>query len=194
MIGGVQDRLRDWLRSRPSDAELERRADQQFTFLVLTAAAALLVALAAFIAIVGALALMASPARAGGEFACSGVPFVNERATAALDEHGATRNMRFVLIEHALRWEADEMVRLCEAKAAGEDVTLGCLDGRRDWNAVIASVPIRVRRMNAADLYAHLQTLRAERARTRPHQQAMNACVRSGAVDGIAQPIPGSED
>lgn len=188
----VTDRLPDWLRPRPTDAELVREADRKLMLLALTAATTLFAAFAAFIAIVGALALAASPARASGEFACSSVPFVNERARAALDEHAATRTMRFVLIEHAHRWDADEMIRLCRAKAAGEDVALGCLDGRRDWNAIVASVSVPVRRMNEADLYAYLQSLRAERAKQRPHQRAMNACVRMGAADGIVQPVPGS--
>ena len=185
--------LPDFLRPARSDREEMERTDRSFTLLVVSASGALIVALAAFVAIVVAAYLAITPARASGEFACHGVPFVHEQDKAAFAKHAPNGTMRAILIEHAHRWDAAEMVRLCDAKVAGEPAVLTCLQGRRDWNAIVASVPASVRDASAKAQREHLNALRRERARTRPHQRAINHCVRIGAVDGIVQPIPGAE-
>lgn len=180
----------DWLRASPTDAELEREADRSFMLAVLTAAVALLVALFAFVALVGALALASTQAKASAEFACRSVPFVGAEAKAAFARHAPNHAARQLLIEHALRWDAIEMRRLCEAKVAGEPVTLGCLDGRRDWDTIVASVPDGHLTLPRTELNKVLSRLRAERAASPPHQSALNHCVRIGAINGIVQPVP----
>lgn len=185
----LADRLSDWLRPRSTDAELEREADRSFMLVVLTAAVALLVSLFAFVALVGALALASGQARASGEFACRGVPFVSEKAKAAFARRAPNHAARQILIEHALRWDAAEMHRLCEAKVAGEPVALACLDGRRDWGAVVASVPDGQLALPRAELNEVLGRLRAERAASPPHQSALNHCIRIGAIPGIVQGV-----
>ena len=185
--------LPDFLRPARSDHEEMESADRSFALLVVSASRALIVALAAFVAIVVAAYLAVTPARASGEFACRGVPFVHEQDKAAFTEHAPNGTMRAILIEHAHLWDAAEMVRLCDAKVAGEPVELTCLQGRRDWDAIAASVPASVREASDDVQREHLNTLRSERARTRPHSQAINHCVRIGAVDGIVQPVPGTE-
>ena len=185
--------LPEFLRSARSDREEMERADRSFMLLIVSASSALIVALAAFVAIVIAAYLAVSPARAAGEFACRGIPFVHEQDKAAFAKHAPNGTMRAILIEHAHLWDAAEMVRLCEAKVAGEPAEMTCLQGQRDWNAIVASVPASVQDANADGHREHLDALRAERARTRPHQRAVNYCVRIGAVDGIVQPIPGVE-
>ena len=169
------------------------RADRSFTLLIISASGAMIVALAAFVAIVVAAYLTVTPARASGEFACRGVPFVHAQDKAVFAKHAANGTMRAILIDHAHLWDAAEMVRLCDAKVAGEPVELACLQGRRDWDAIIASVPASVRVASADAQREHLNTLRTERAQTRPHQRAINHCVRIGAIDGIVQPVPGVE-
>ena len=157
---------------KPTDTELERDADRHFVVLVLASAAALVVALLAFVALVGALVLAASTARASEPsevFACRGVPFVSDAAKKAFAEHAPSHAARQVLIEHALRWDGAEMRRLCEAKAAGEDVALACLDGRRDWEPIIAGVPDRQLALPRAELNEVLVTLREERRANPPH-------------------------
>ena len=185
--------LPPFLRPARSDREEMERADRSFTLLIVSASGALIVALAAFAAIVVAAYLAISPARASGEFACPGIPFVHEQDKAAFAKHAPNGLMRAILIEHAHLWDAAEMVRLCDAKVAGEPVELTCLQGRRDWDAIVTSVPASVRGDNTDAQRDHLDALRTERARTRPHQQAINHCVRIGAVDGIVQPVSGIE-
>ena len=175
---------------KPTDAELERDADRHFLVLVLASAAALIVALLAFVALVGALVLAASPGRASEPseaFACRGVPFVSDAAKAAFAEHAPSHAAQQVIIEYALRWDGAEMRRLCEAKAAGEDVTLACLDGQRDWDAIVASVPDGQLALSRTELNDALASLREERRANPPHQSALNHCIRIGAVDGIVQ-------
>ena len=174
-------------------ADQAERTDRELTLMIVVASAALMIALVAFIAIVSVLAFASGTARASGEFACRGVPFVSDGAKTAFAEHAPHQAARQVLIEHALRWDAAEMRHLCDAKAAGDDVALVCLDGRRDWNAIVRSVPKGQLVLSSAELNAVLTKLRTERARTRPHQRAVNHCVRIGAVDGIVQPVPGVE-
>ena len=190
----LADRFPDWLRPRPTDAELEREADRSLSLLVLSATVALVAALFAFVALVGALALASTQVRASGEFACRGVPFVGEEAKAAFERYAPNHAARQVLIEQALRWDAAEMRRLCEAKVAGESVTLGCLDGRRDWDTIVASVPDGQLVLPRTELNEVLGHLRAERAASPPHQSALNHCIRIGAipgiVQGIVQPVP----
>ena len=176
-----------------SDAELERKAARHFLVLVLVSATALVVALLAFVTLVGALMLAVSPARASEPseaFACRGVPFVSDAAKKAFAEHAPTHAARQVLVEHALRWDGAEMRRLCEAKVRGEDVTLACLDGRRDWDAIVASVPDGQLALPRTELNDVLAAMREERRANPPHQSALNYCIRIGVIDGIVQPTP----
>ena len=175
---------------KPTDAELEWEADRHFLVLVMASAAALIVALLAFVALFGALMLAAFPARASepsAAFACRGVPFVSDAAKATFAEHAPNHAARQVLIEHALRWDGAEMRRLCEAKVAGDDVTLACLDGQRDWDAIVAGVPDGQLALPRSELNDVLAMLRDERRANPPHQSALNHCIRIGAVDGIVQ-------
>ena len=176
--------------TRPSDRELMERENRRFIALIVAASAALLTALAAFVVIVGALWLAAIPAKASepsAAFACRDVPFVSDPAKKAFAKHAPNHAARQVLVEHALRWDGSEMRRLCDAKVAGEDVTLACLDGRRDWDAIVRSVPDGQLALSRTELNEVLATLREERRANPPHRSALNHCIRIGAVDGIVQ-------
>ena len=185
--------MTDWLDPHRCHADQAERTDRSFALLIVSASGAVIVALAAFVAIVVAAYLAVSPVRASGEFACRDVPFVHAQDKAAFAKHAPNGTMRAILIEHAHLWDAAEMVRLCDARVAGEPAELTCLQGRRDWNAITASVPASVRDASADGQREHLDALRMERARTRPHQRAINHCVRIGAMNGIVQPVPGVE-
>ena len=185
--------MTDWLDPHRCHADQAERTDRELTLMIVVASAALMIALAAFVAIVAVLAFASGHARASGEFACRGIPCVHAQDKAAFATHAPNGTMRAILIEHAHLWDAAEMVRLCEAKVAGAPVELTCLQGRRDWDAIVASVPASVRDASADVQREHLDDLRSKRARTRPHQHAINHCVRVGAVDGIVQPIDGVE-
>ena len=167
----------------PADAEPVASGDRTLC-LIVCALAALVAAVAAVIALAGALALAATDARASGELACAGVPFAGEQARVELSARAPNPTARQILIEHALAWEADEIVRLCDARAAGEDVALGCLEGRRDWDAIASAVPFDLRTADTVTKRAHLTELRDARRSERPREAAEAHCRAVGAIAG----------
>ena len=169
--------------STRTDAELEVSVDRTVGFALL-GLAALVAAMAAVIALVGALVLAATEARASGELACAGVPFAGDRASAALDEHAGDPTAQQILTKHALAWEAEEIARLCNARAARDDVALGCLEDRRDWSAIAAAVPFDLRTADMATKRAHLIELRDARRSERPREAAEAHCRAIGAIAG----------
>lgn len=74
---------------------------------------------------------------AGGSFVCKGTSTTKEVASQV----DGGFNLQNIVKLYAIRWDAKEARRLCEAYAAGEPVEISCLDGRRDWDAIMASVP-----------------------------------------------------
>ena len=169
--------------STQTDAELVASVDRTVGFALL-GLAVLVAAMAAVIALVGALVLVATGARASGELACASVPFAGERARAELLARAPDPGARQILIEHGLRWEADEIVRLCDARASGEEVALGCLEGRRDWSAITAAVPFDLSTADTATKRAHLTELRDARRSERPRDAAEAHCRAVGAFAG----------
>ena len=185
---------------KPSDVELEPNADRHFLVLVLASAAALIVAMLAFVALVGAFMLATSPAHASepsAAFACSGVPFLSDTAKKAFAEHAPSHAAKQLLIEHALRWDGAEMRRLCEAKVRGEDVALTCLDGRRDWDAIVAGVPDGQLALPRPELNEVLATFGETRRANPPHPVRAeplhpHRCSRRHRPGGVIQWRPTS--
>jgi hypothetical protein len=52
-----------------------------------------------------------------------------------------SNQMRTVVREYMQRWDAAHMRRQCENFANGRPFAIGCLNDRRDWDAIIASIP-----------------------------------------------------
>lgn len=73
---------------------------------------------------------------AGGSFACQSDPTKETR------EHvGGSFALQSIVVQYMTRWDAQEAMEQCRAYAEGRPYEISCLNGRRDWDAIIASVP-----------------------------------------------------
>lgn len=113
---------------------------------------------------------------AGRSFACKdGFGTIKEVKA----EVGGSSGFVNIVSLYVARWDAQEARRLCSAYAAGELVTIGCLDGRRDWNAIKASIPPEYFGQSNQQLAS---TYTAELAQGTDHLQALQYCRGVGAV------------
>ena len=75
---------------------------------------------------------------AGGSFVCKD----NLGTLKEIKEQvGGSSGFVKIVSQYVSRWDAQEARRLCSAYAAGEPVTISCLNGQRDWSAIKASIP-----------------------------------------------------
>lgn len=113
---------------------------------------------------------------AGGAFVCKD-GFGTMKEVKA--EVGGSSGFVNIVSLYVARWDAQEARRLCSAYAAGEPVTITCLDGHRDWNAIKASIPpdyFGGSNRQLADAYT------AEVERGTGHLEALQYCRSVGAV------------
>lgn len=89
-----------------------------------------------------------------------GGPAAIDSATARELSHNPT--MTRVLQEYRARWDASYIKQQCDAAAAGEPSNIGCLKGRRDWDAINVMVPANLRDGTRDELRPLLQKLRDE--------------------------------
>ncbi|PZQ46083.1 MAG: hypothetical protein DI556_21235 [Rhodovulum sulfidophilum] len=72
----------------------------------------------------------------GGSFACERPPIME--VTENVEGSSALQS---IVNQYRERWDAEVVARECEAYAAGEPYEISCLNGRRDWPTILASVP-----------------------------------------------------
>lgn len=124
-----------------------------------------------------ALAMAAGNAQAaGGSFVCKDSFGKSKEIEAQVGGSFAFQN---IVSEYVTRWDAQEARQLCEAYAAGQSVTIACLDGQRDWTAIKASIP--------PDYYGGsnqslASTYEAERRKGNGFKDAMAYCRSVGAI------------
>lgn len=83
------------------------------------------------------LGLMTSPAWAiGGSFVCERSPSMEVR-----DQVDGSFALENIVNQYRIRWDAQEAMKPCRAYAEGQPYEISCLNGRRDWDAILASVP-----------------------------------------------------
>lgn len=128
-------------------------------------------------ALVVALASVTGGAQAaGGSFACKdGFGTIKEVKAKVAGSSGFVN----IVSLYVARWDAEEARRLCSAYAAGEPVTIGCLDGRRDWSAIKASIPPDYFGQSNQQLAS---TYTKELAQGTGHLEALQYCRGVGAV------------
>jgi hypothetical protein len=128
-------------------------------------------------AIAVAVLMAASGAQAaGGSFVCKDGFGTMKEVKAQV---GGGSGFINIVSLYVARWDAQEARRLCSAYAAGEPVTISCLDGQRDWNAIKASIPpdyFGGSNKQLADAYT------AEVAKGTGHLEALQYCRSVGAV------------
>jgi hypothetical protein len=128
-------------------------------------------------AIVGTILIATGGAQAaGGSFVCKD-GFGTMKEIKA--EVGGSSAFISIVNQYVQRWDAGEAQRLCSAYAAGKPVTISCLNGKRDWNAIKASIPpdyFGGSNQQLADAYT------AEVAKGTGYLEAMTYCRGVGAI------------
>ncbi|MBB5224581.1 hypothetical protein HNP73_004552 [Amaricoccus macauensis] len=113
---------------------------------------------------------------AGGSFTCKD-GFGTMKEIKA--EVGGSSAFISIVNQYVQRWDAREAQRLCSAYAAGGPATISCLNGKRDWNAIKASIPPAYfggSNQQLADAYT------AEVEKGTGYLEAMTYCRSVGAI------------
>lgn len=84
-----------------------------------------------------------------------------------------------IVTQYAARWDAQEATKQCRAYAEGQPYDISCLNERRDWDAVIASVPKDYFGRPTASL---AKTVREERRAGNGLKEAIDYCRSVGAI------------
>jgi len=87
------------------------------------------------------LAVGLSPAASGQDrsFACEQIPARYERDQIKRISHN--REMENIVRSYMLLWDAKYIRNQCEAFEKGDRYEISCLNGKRDWNEIRASIP-----------------------------------------------------
>jgi hypothetical protein len=127
-------------------------------------------------AVAAAILTGAGMAQAAGSFVCKD-NFATLKEIKA--EVGGSSAFISIVNQYVARWDAQEARRLCSAYAAGDPVTISCLNGRRDWSAIKASVPADYFGMSNQQLAS---TYTDEMQRGNGFKEAMAYCRDVGAT------------
>lgn len=79
----------------------------------------------------------AGASAAGGSFACG----LDTPMREIKENAGGSSTFQSIARQYMARWDAAEVRQQCENYAAGRPYQISCLNGRRDWDAILASVP-----------------------------------------------------
>lgn len=99
---------------------------------------------------------------------------------AELDARARNIGLRRVLEQYRARWDAAHMRAQCEAFAAGQPHEIGCLDGRRNWDEIVAMVPGDLWSMSAGQLRPVYLKMQEE---DDGYKAALEYCGSVGAID-----------
>jgi hypothetical protein len=110
----------------------------------------------------------------GGSFACKQSPTME-----AVDHVEGGFGLQRIVIQYMTRWDAQEAMKQCRAYAQGQPYDISCLNGRRDWDAIIASVPEDYFGRSNESL---AESVRAERRKGNGFTEAMAYCRSVGAI------------
>ena len=122
------------------------------------------------------LAAAAGSAQAAGRsFVCERSPTVEVRKQA-----GGSFAFQNIVNQYRIRWDAVEARRQCKAYAASQPFEISCMNGRRDWAAILASVPQDYVGLSNEALAAAYEK---ERQQDNGYEAAMDYCRSVGAID-----------
>jgi hypothetical protein len=122
-----------------------------------------------------ALGLTVSPAWAvGGSFACEGSPL-----TEVAEHVDGSFGLERIVNQYRTRWDAKEAMKQCRAYAEGQPYDISCLNGRRDWDAILASVPKEYFGRSNQSL---AEPALAERRKGNGFKEAMDYCRSVDAI------------
>lgn len=100
--------------------------------------------------------------------------------TSIIADRASNFGMQMILGIYRNRWDAIVIRQECEAYANGQPHTIDCLDGRRDWDAIEASVPDDYYGMSTSQLS---QFVVQERNAGDDRSEALEYCRSVGAID-----------
>lgn len=129
-------------------------------------------------AVIAALVLTAAGAvqAAAGSFVCKDNLGALKEVKAQV---GGSSTFVSIVNQYLARWDAQEARRLCAAYAAGEPVTITCLNGQRNWSAIKASIPEEYFGKNNQQLASSYS---AEMKKGNGYKEAIAYCRDVGAV------------
>ena len=110
----------------------------------------------------------------GGSFVCERSPSMEAR-----EQVEGSFALENIVIEYMTRWDAQEATRQCQAFAEGQPYEISCQNGRRDWPAILASVPQDYFGRSNQSLAA---TVEMEMRKGNGFKQAMTYCRSVGAI------------
>lgn len=110
---------------------------------------------------------------------CSKQAIFDQSVQDHIREISAKPSMRNVIIEHMKRWDAAEMRRQCQAFLDEQPYEISCLNGRRNWDEIEASLPSGLTQVSALNQREHLLKIQAE---GNGLAEAIEFCRSSGAT------------
>lgn len=110
----------------------------------------------------------------GGSFSCER-PSIME-----VTEHvEGSSALESIVNQYRMRWDAREVEKQCQAYADGQPYEISCMNGRRDWEAILASVPADYFGRSNTSLAA---TVDMERRAGNGLKEAIAYCRSVGAI------------
>ncbi|TPE47314.1 hypothetical protein [Amaricoccus solimangrovi] len=117
----------------------------------------------------------AAPAFAvGGSFHCDRPPMME-----VMEQVDGSSALQSIVNQYLVRWEARNATEQCQAYADGRPYDIGCMNGRRDWPAILASVPEDYFGRSNESLAA---TVREEKRKGNGLREALAYCRSVGAI------------
>ncbi|MBL4582946.1 MAG: hypothetical protein JKY29_14145 [Gammaproteobacteria bacterium] len=119
----------------------------------------------------------------GKNFHCSGFPIRSEQAKEAMSGLAHNNTMRNIVLAYVYQWENEEIKRTCEAAANGETVDFGCLDGRRNWDAIQSRIPEELAGKSNQDLRPLMLQLQEQGFNAGARNKVLDYCEGLGVID-----------
>lgn len=95
-----------------------------------------------------------------GSWACERMAAVVPSDKAHIDRLSHNKEMNVIVKAYMTKWDSEHIRSQCEAFANGQPHTIGCLNGRRDWVAIEASIPSEYFHMDRSTLRPFMQEVR----------------------------------
>ena len=115
-------------------------------------------------------------------FHCNSYPFKSQEARTAFKQLAHNITMRRILEYQAFNWEDRRMRQICKAASEGKQGDFSCMDGRRDWEAIKASVPKELFGRDNLKLRPDMLALQEQRAKQNPREQVFVYCEGLGVL------------
>lgn len=127
------------------------------------------------------LTLTPAPVFAQGSLVCeTPAEFDPDIKEQYVDISGGNISLQRIASEYRGRWDAAYVRAQCEAFAAGEDVEITCLNGKRDWGAIKAMIPEDFFGQSVSDLAPEYRKLQEQGD---GYSEAADYCREVGAIE-----------